>query len=463
MPRHCAALGATEPERLPMRACIVLLAVAVVALAQGAPPAPDAEAGVVVPSGVPLRVALERRVAIRQVGAPIRGRLVEPIYVFDRAVLPAGSIVEGHISDIGGVPVRRRLAAVMSGNFTPPREVHAQFDTLVLGDGSRHSLRTSPARGTAHTARIAKPRKGQPKPNKSTLQGAKGKIEEAADRAFKTPGKMSRLKSALLARLPYHRQAWSAGTLFNGVLEEPLTGLAPVPVEARNGLGAVAGAETQEVTARLLTPVSSATARRGAPVEAVVTRPLFSAAGSLLIPEGSRLLGDIVEARPARFLHRNGKVLFAFREIQVPGAVRSIQGYLEGVEADFDAHIAIDSEGGTHASSLKSRFIFPVIAVAAAGVSFHQDFNAQGVPDQDIAGRAESGAVGLGLIGTVAAQISRTVASSIALAGAGFSVYSTFIARGEDMVLPANTSIKVSIKPRGGEADGGQPVKRRLD
>jgi hypothetical protein len=384
-----------------------------------------------VPSGVPLRVALERRVVIRRAGEPIRGRLVDPVYVFDRLVLPAGIVVEGHIARIGGVPASRRLTAILSGNLTPPREVRAQFDALVLNDGSRLSLRTSPSRGTAHPVRIAARRK-----QRERLGG--------------------RLISALLGMLPYHRQAWPAGTLFNGVLQEPLTGLPPGPVEARTDNPAVAQADAQEVSARLLTPVSSATSRRGAPVEAVVTRPLFSADRGLLIPEGSRLLGEVVDAQPARRFHRNGKVLFVFRQIKLPaGAVRGIQGYLEDVEADFDAHLVLDSEGATRATSPKTRFIFPAIALAAAGLSFHQDYNAQGIPDQDIAGRAESGAVGLGLIGTLLAQASRTLASGIAFTGAGFSVYTNFIARGEDVVLPANTPVKISLG-----AHGGQPVKR---
>ena len=188
----------------------------------------SAQPGTTVPSGVPLRVALERRVAIKRVGEPIQGRLVDPVYVFDRVVLPAGSVVEGHIAEIGGVPARRRLTAILSGNFTPPREVRAQFDALVLSDGSRLSLRTSPSRGTAHTVRIAKQRKRREE-HKSAPQGAGDGLEEmdrAAIRAFTAPGKMSRLKSTLLGMLPYHRQAWPAGTLFNGVLQEPLTGAA---------------------------------------------------------------------------------------------------------------------------------------------------------------------------------------------------------------------------------------------
>jgi hypothetical protein len=446
-----------------MRGHMVLLLIAVAALAQEAPVAPGVQPGATVPSGVPLRVALEHRVAIKRAGEPIQGRLVEPIYVYDRQVLPAGTLAEGHVAKIGGVPIGRRLIALLYGNLTPPREVRAQFDALVLSDGTRLSLRTAPARGTAHTMRIAKPpKKGEPP--MSVIASARNTFDEksrAAILAFKAPGKMSRLKSRLFEMLPYHPQAWQAGTLFTSVLQEPLHGLASSRVEAQTGQPAAAESEDREVTARLLTPISSATARRGAPVEAVVTQPLFSADHGLLIPEGSRLVGDVVEAQRARFFHRTGKVLFVFRQIKLPEAAgKGIQGYLDGVDADFNEHLALDSEGATHVSSPKTRFIFPAIAAAVAGLSFHQDYNAQGIPDRDMGGRAESGAVGLGLIGTLLAQLGpRGLASGIAIAGAGYSVYSTFIARGQDVVLPLNTPVKIGIKARDAQAGGGQPVK----
>lgn len=445
-----------------MRGCLVFLAIAVAAVAQEAAMAPVRQSGVTVPAGVPLRVALESRVAIKRVGQPICGRLVDPVYVYDRVALPAGSIVEGHVAKIGGVPIGRRLTAVLAGNLTPLREVRAQFDTIVLRDGSRLSLRTAPSLGTAHTIRIAKaPKKGETR--KSVLKGARdrlGEMDRAAMLAFKSPGKMSRLQSRLFSMFPYHRQAWPAGTLFDGTLQETVNGVALGDVDARTDYPAVADPNAQEVSARLLTPVSSATARRGSPVEAAVTRPLFSADHVLLIPEGSRLHGEVVEAQPARRFHRNGRVFFVFRRIELPaGAAQDIKGYLEGVEANFDAHMVLDSEGAMRVSSPKTRLIFPAIAMAAAGLSFHQDYNAQGVPDRDMAGRAESGAVGLGLIGTVLAQISRTMASSIAVSGAAFGIYSTFIVRGENVVLPANTPVKISLGSRGDENGTGQQVK----
>jgi hypothetical protein len=438
------------------------LSLAVAALPQGAPIPAATRQGATVPSGVPMRVALERRAAIKRVGQTVQGRLVDPIYVYDRLVVPAGSIVEGHIAGIGGVPIGRRLTALLYGNLTPPRQATVQFDALLQSDGSRMSLRTAPSRGTAHTARIGKPGNNSGA-RKSPVQDARDRIEtdRAAILAFKEPGKLSRLKSRLFEMLPYHRQAWAAGTLFNGALEEPLTGLAPVPGEPQADFRNIGGSGEQEVMARLLTPVSSKTARRGAPVEAAVTRPLFSADHHLLIPEGSHLLGDIVEAQRARFFHRNGKVLFVFRQIKLPAsAAQGIQGYLEGVEANFDAHLELDAEGGTHVASAKTRFIFPAIAAAVAGLSFHQDYNAQGVPDWDIGGRAESGAVGLGLIGTVLTQVGpRAFASSIAITGAACSIYSTFIARGANVVLPVNTPVKVGIKPRAVESGGEQQAK----
>ena len=48
-----------------------------------------------VPAGTPLKVALDQEVRVQKVGQPIHGKLVEPVYAFDKLVVPAGTEVIG--------------------------------------------------------------------------------------------------------------------------------------------------------------------------------------------------------------------------------------------------------------------------------------------------------------------------------------------------------------------------------
>ena len=82
---------------------------------------------------------------------------------------------------------------------------------------------------------------------------------------------------------------------------------------------------TGNIEARLVDPVDSSTATAGMPVEAVLTQPLFEdepadtlqstdttvpaaaqAHGKLLLPEGTHLIGSVVEAKPAGMFGHNG-------------------------------------------------------------------------------------------------------------------------------------------------------------
>jgi hypothetical protein len=53
-----------------------------------------------VPTGTPLKVALDQEVRVRNVGQPVHGKVVEPVYAFDKLVVPAGTEVIGKISAI---------------------------------------------------------------------------------------------------------------------------------------------------------------------------------------------------------------------------------------------------------------------------------------------------------------------------------------------------------------------------
>ena len=70
------------------------------------------------PSGAPLRLYLTKR-ASKRVGAPVEAKLMEPIFAFDRQVIPAGTIALGSVSQTQGVGKWQRVTAILNGDFTP--------------------------------------------------------------------------------------------------------------------------------------------------------------------------------------------------------------------------------------------------------------------------------------------------------------------------------------------------------
>src|SRR5258706_16444514 len=90
-----------------------------------------------VAAGTPLKVALDKEVRIRKVGQPIHGKTTEPIYAFDKLLVPPGSYVIGKIAEIDPVSKKVRTLEALNANFSPDRKVRIEFDELVLADG-RH-------------------------------------------------------------------------------------------------------------------------------------------------------------------------------------------------------------------------------------------------------------------------------------------------------------------------------------
>src|SRR5205814_2939069 len=86
--------------RRPRRLATITTAIAV---AIGGSPrvlaqADDQSIALVVQAGRPLSMALDERIRLTRVGPPIAGTLVEPVYVFDRIVIPVGTRVFGHVT-----------------------------------------------------------------------------------------------------------------------------------------------------------------------------------------------------------------------------------------------------------------------------------------------------------------------------------------------------------------------------
>ncbi len=116
--------------------------------------APPESVALSVPAGTPLQVALDQEVRIKKVGQPIHGRIIEPVYAFDRLVIPIGSEVIGRVTKIGAIPGRQSAMAALDTDFTPERKVEVNFDDLMLADGRHFPLRSSLALGSGQVIRF---------------------------------------------------------------------------------------------------------------------------------------------------------------------------------------------------------------------------------------------------------------------------------------------------------------------
>ena len=437
------------------------------ALAQDQPASPN-PIPLTVPSGAPLHVALDKRVPIKKAGVPIEGHVVEPVYVFDKMVIPAGSKVLGHVTAVDAVSKKRRAMAIANGDFTPLRVAHFDFDTLVLKDGKRLPLETAVSAGTPNVVHLTAGGEGK----------KKGRVQQAVDQAreqvkqreheaiqeVKAPGKVQRLRAAVLAELPYRRQVLPAGRQFTAELKSPLEfgNEQCAPQELAHLGGEIPPGSI--VRARLLTSLNSARDRQGAPVEAVIAEPVFSSDHQLLLPQGTRLKGVVTKAVPARRLNRNGQLRFTFRQIQLPQtqvqaqtppptSPRNVEASLQGVDVSRDAHMKLDTEGGAHSVKSKTHYLLPAIDVLLAMTS--TDFDAHNRIVQERAagtgdaagglGGAVRGGAGFGFLGSLIALAARStpVTAAFAFYGAGCSVYSHVLARGSNVVFPKNTPMDI--------------------
>jgi hypothetical protein len=417
------------------------------------------------PPGTPLKVALDREVRIQKVGQPVHGKVVEPVYSFDKVVVPAGSEVTGKIASIDGVSKMKRTVAAMNADFSPYRQVHIEFDELVLADGRHLPLHTvvSPASqgvlqfvpanvkentGAAAEAKHAASRKI------SEVRQEVRREWDVAKQQLHEPGKMHRLERMGVAKLPYHPQYMDSGTSFNADLQTPLDfGTERLEAEALSAIGNPPPSGSV-VHALLVTPLNSATAKKGEPVEAVISQPLV-VSGKLFLPQGSHIKGSVLQVRPARRLNRNGQLRIVFHQvIPLDGIEQKVEASLEGVEVAKGEHLSLDAEGGAQVTTPRTRYLTTAIAVALAASSTsdghdHDSYRA-GSGGGDAGGGAVNGASGFGFVGTIVGAFahSRVVASGFGFYGAAMSVYSHFLARGRDVVYPKDMSMVIGLGTR---------------
>jgi hypothetical protein len=428
----------------------------------------------VVPRGTPIQVALDDELRVSDPGQKVHARVVEPVYAFDKVVIPVGSEALGRITRIEATSKGKRTEAALNADFTPIRKVHVEFTELVLKDGKHIPVNTSVAPGSGEVLQFTSAANNDKK--RSIKDTASQKTSEAKQQArqewdnamkqLKTPGRMHRIKRYVQSQLPVHPQYIPSGTVYLAALNEPLNfGSEAMSPEVASSIGS-ALPEGAVVHARLVTPLSSANARKDDPVEAVLSRPLFDQE-KLVLPQGSRLKGVVLQAQPARRLKKNGQLRITFRELVPPdGIPEKVVATLEAVEAAKSGNVKLDSEGGAEATNPKTRYLSTGLSVALAAASGGGDSGDRdrlGGGGSNAAGgtgaRVAGGAGGFKLVGIALglAVKSRALGRAMGVYGAGMSVYSNFMTRGREVVFPKDMAMDIGVGKHAGTAPASPP------
>src|SRR5205085_6889498 len=292
-----------------------------------------------VPAGAPLRLYLTRRVS-KRVGAPVQAKLLEPVFAFDREVIPAGTVALGTVRRTQPVGKWQRMTAILNGDFTPLRRGQVEFTVLRLPDGRELSTQTVETMGLnsiyIEPSKRKRNQKARPQnPNggilgtvkqtaKDRLNGAMNARSRGLADIVRSPNKKEKLIDFLWAKAPYHPQYWRSGARFDAPLREPLQfGFALLKPEDLRELGTQPSPDSV-AHVRLLTELDSASVKLGETVEALVTTPVFSPQHKLVLPEGTRLTGQVVLAKKARSFHRPGQLRFNFQRIDLPHNVADL-------------------------------------------------------------------------------------------------------------------------------------------
>lgn len=421
-------------------------------------------------AGTPLRIAIDQSTRISHIGEEVHGQIVETVYVFDEPVIPAGSRVSGRVIQIEPVSALRRAESYANADFTPFRRFAVTFDRITLLDGREIAIETTVSPASAHVVHlVSKPandsddddkkvqeKHGAARAASAAKHAAKETAEDASNSVhqakleIRTPGRMQRFKEFLVAQMPIRRQYLSEGTRFSASLNQPLD-FGSV-TRSQDEIAAIGTESTANLFlhAHLLLEVSSATATRGSPVVAEVTAPVYSTDHRLVLPSQTRLIGQVVEAKPARRLHRNGELRVIFEHIEIPGGdLQRVQGSLEGIEVDREARLKLDEEGGAHATDSKTRYLSTGVALLMAAAAAHPDVDRGNFSEAggDPVVRAGAGASGFGLAGTLIGLAAKSNVVSIVFSayGASASIYTDFLSRGREAVLPKDVPMEIGL------------------
>jgi hypothetical protein len=412
-------------------------------------PAPSPTATVPAPqpaelaAGTALQVEIPRNYPMKA-GETIEGELVFPLYVNGKLAVPAGTPVRGAVTALapdGKMRVRGRLR----GDFTPFHTPEVRFDQLILPTGP---VALDPQSSTAGAPILHLVAAGVPRQSMVGRYWAMAKARACDQIAFFTaPGLGDRALQMLYSQLPYHPERIAAHTAWTFELAE----VVPLPNQTaatnpQPPAPSPGKPEVWRVNALLTAHLTSATAKPGDPVQALVVEPVFDKDNQLVVPQGSTLEGRVTIAKPARPFGRNGKLRFNFQQVRFPEGVnlpepnRQVEGSLSGATAESAHGLLMDAEG-TVTPKNQSSAIAPLLLTFLAGRALDDDGSLY--VNNTVASN------GFGLIGRVVgiAAGNRNLAAGLGYYAAALSTYENFVRTGRDVDFPKNTRIEIETTP----------------
>ena len=196
------------------------------------------------------------------------------------------------------------------------------------------------------------------------------------------------------------------------------------------------------VHARLQTELNSRTTKENEPVLAVATEPAVDSRNNSEIPQGALLEESVLRVRKARTIGRNGALRFYFNRIVLPSIPTArITGTPVAVDGLASQSLKIDTEGRVEPDSNKG-IVAPLAMGLLAASALHDD--------EASLGHAASASNGFGLIFRLVAVASgsKTFGGVVGGIAAVRTVYSRFLAHGNDVSFPRNSEIEIELDRR---------------
>ena len=407
-------------------------------------PAPPAAPNTL-PASVPLYVELDHSTGVHP-GKAVHGHLTSNVDLVDRTVLPQGALVTGHIAATPRVSGHTRAGALLDGDFTMLKQAQVVFDSVTLADGSTIAINATATERNTSLVRMHAVSVKKPSLIATLKQSIRQRIADTRQLII-GPQKGERIRRFVYSQLPWHPQDLWTGTQYVAELTAPVSippaadSAASLPQADISGDALKRLIPTVMLRARLTQDLSSGNAKIGDPVDAVLTSPVFDAGHTQLIfPEGTHLIGSVLQARKARSFGRNGALRFTFRQIQSPqtDVKQTIQGQVAAIDGQKGQNITVDSEGGTKANPDKNRFLAPLV-LAGLAVS--------GGDSDGLMRHAAVSGNGFSIAGRIAAIAIASQKVTLGFAAFEFSksFYHRWLARGREDAFARDTRLEIEV------------------